>query len=254
MPAQITRKLWVLGVNELVSYVTLSKHRYAAQMDRERTGETWDNALLYVLKMEVEFVPEFSPSDGVVIVHVGDDAAEGRLRMWQDLPYSISHYAPLAVELLKNEAFSHVMLIDGARISHEWPREAASRQLGPVAKPVTRVLQKLNPSACTLVAIGARNAEVLLKLVVHKALPESTKRLVFAECSIAQLPAQLRQLLKSPSPEPLVGAGVAVEVLSHDPADDRGWSLIARAFASAPVITFLEGMKSADSFEKHKKI
>jgi hypothetical protein len=48
-------------------------------------------------------------------VHVVDDADEGRLHMLEDSPYSISQYVPLAVEVLKNETFSHVILIDGAK-------------------------------------------------------------------------------------------------------------------------------------------
>ena len=109
------------------------------------------------------------------------------------------------MDALEHDAFQHVMVLDCERILKEWPRESASRTLGPVAKPVTRVLTKLNPSACTLAAFGPRSVQTLLKLVAHKALPETTERLVLGHCDLRGLPSHLRQVLTASS-QPLVGA------------------------------------------------
>ena len=153
------------------------------------------------------------------------------------MPWSCAHYTQLAVDALEDDAFQHVMVLDCERIVKEWPRESASRNLGPVAKPVTRIMQKLNPSSCTLAAFGPRSVQALLKLVAHKALPETTERLILGHYDLRGLPAHLRQLFNASS-QPLVGAGVAITVVTDDAGcGDSGWSDIAAGFASAP--TFL---------------
>ena len=48
----------------------LMSRKFAEQCSRERAGETWDNALLYAFRMEVDYAPEFSPRDGLLILHV----------------------------------------------------------------------------------------------------------------------------------------------------------------------------------------
>ena len=78
-----------------------------------------------------EYTPEFTPSDCLIILHVSEtDAAQTADS--QTMPSSCVQYAPLAAEALKNEAFSTVMIVDAQRLVKEWPREAASRTLGPV--------------------------------------------------------------------------------------------------------------------------
>ena len=168
----------------------------------------------------------------------------------QGVPAACTYYAPLAVEALKDEAFQHVMVVDCERIVKDWPREAASRTLGPVAKPVTRVLQKLNPSACTLAAFGPRSVHTLLKLAAHKALPETTERLVLFGCNMRGLPAHLRQVLTG-SPEPLVGDHVAITILDDGAGGDSGWSDIAAGFAAAPTFESLQGRGSGVEERRH---
>jgi hypothetical protein len=45
-----------------------------------------------------------------------------------------------------------VFVADCSLLMREWPREASSRGLGPVLKPVARLLTKLNPSGVSLFA------------------------------------------------------------------------------------------------------
>ena len=154
--------------------------KFAQQVSRERAGETWDGAQLFVFKLGSAYTPSFSPSDGLIILDVPETEHAPADNDVASAAYM--RFAPLAAAALKRDVFGHVMVVDCHRIVKEWPREAASRSLGPVAKPMSRVIQKLNPSSCTVAAFGMRSALALLKLVVHKNLPEGTERLVFAVC------------------------------------------------------------------------
>ena len=76
----------------------------------------------------------------------------------------IQPFVPVAAEALNDSPLDVVYFIDISAAMKELPAEGASQGLGPISKPLSRVLAKLNVQECTLVAsqLGCQAALGLL--------------------------------------------------------------------------------------------
>eukprot|EP01004_Peranema_trichophorum_P007033 NODE_5827_length_962_cov_40.038141_g5244_i0.p1 GENE.NODE_5827_length_962_cov_40.038141_g5244_i0~~NODE_5827_length_962_cov_40.038141_g5244_i0.p1 ORF type:complete len:284 (+),score=52.32 NODE_5827_length_962_cov_40.038141_g5244_i0:63-914(+) len=91
--------------------------------------------------------------------------------------------------VLRNSNLQHVFVLDFAALGHELSKEYASPGLGPVTKPVARILSKLNAENLTLVALSG-TCGLAIKLAVC-ALGSTISSVVFVQ------PQPLQQCVRS---------------------------------------------------------
>ena len=124
----------------------------------ERKGQLFSSDAKLFAVSNGEYKTIYSPQSPLIILRgsgMGD---------------AVKKWIPLSTRILEkgNRA---VYVLDIINLMKELPRENASTGLGPVLKPISRTLQKLNPRDATIVGLGSA-CNVIAKLLRQEALSD----------------------------------------------------------------------------------
>eukprot|EP00960_Hanusia_phi_P011758 342708-Hanusia_phi.AAC.1 len=121
--------------------------------------------------------PQFEPSETLIILHATEEPKKAE---------SYDEYSDELNEILGKRLCSTMK---------EWPRELASRSLGPVTKPVARLLQKLNATKITFLVCGNAASVTVMKIIANEVCRESISGVIFFVHDAFVVPAQIKQQL-----------------------------------------------------------
>eukprot|EP01060_Flectonema_neradi_P037768 TRINITY_DN7708_c0_g1_i1.p1 TRINITY_DN7708_c0_g1~~TRINITY_DN7708_c0_g1_i1.p1 ORF type:complete len:1144 (+),score=263.57 TRINITY_DN7708_c0_g1_i1:38-3469(+) len=124
----------------------------------ERKGQAFSSDAKLFVVSNGEYKSVYSPQSPLIILRgsgVGD---------------AVKKWIPLSKRVLEKGSRA-VYILDIVSLMKEQPRENSIMGLGPVLKPISRTLQKLNPKSATLVGLGSAGS-IVAKLLRQEALSD----------------------------------------------------------------------------------
>jgi hypothetical protein len=126
-----------------------SQRKYVPQ----EVKETWDAIRVYVLNQQTDYAYCWQPEHVVVVLHGGAKDGAHPCQLYRGIGES------------RDAADTPVFVMDYGSLISEWNAELASPALGPVTKPLSRTIRRLNAASLQWIAPDARASACLVKLL-----------------------------------------------------------------------------------------